>query len=419
MDYIVLSIPVFFILIGVEVLIAKISQSDLYRFNDAVTNISCGITQQITGVFTKTVLIVGYVYLYEHWRWFDLQENWLTWLLLFIGVDFFYYWFHRLAHEISLFWGTHIVHHQSEEYNLSVALRQSSLQGFVSMIFYLPLAVIGFNPVSFVTINAFQTLYQFWIHTKTIHKLPAWIEFVFNTPSHHRVHHGRNPKYIDKNHGGTLIIFDRLFGTFQAEEEEVVYGVTKPLASWNPVWANLDWYADMWKDLQRPMSWRDRLRLPFQRPGWLPDYLGGYRAPQPITPEVATVYDTKVPAGLNYYILMQYVLLLAATSYFLFNLRDYPMGQQVAISAFIVIGIMNLGGLFEKRRWAFLSEGGKWFLLLAASVWLAVLGTLTIPWMLLAIAFISGNAYWLAQYRHLPPNGLRTAAMLPERSSEA
>jgi len=210
-----------------------------------------------------------------------------------------------LAHEISFFWGTHIVHHQSEEYNLSVALRQSSLLGFVSMGFYFPLALLGFNPITFVTISAFQTLYQFWIHTKAIGKMPGWFEFVFNTPSHHRVHHGRNPKYIDKNHGGTLIIFDRMFSTFQAEEEEVIYGVTKPLASFNPVWANLDYYADFWKDLQLPMKWRDRLRLFYKKPGWLPEYLGGYRAPKEVSPDATLKYDIRIPLGHNYYILFQ------------------------------------------------------------------------------------------------------------------
>ena len=148
MNYIVLSTPIFFILIGVEVLISKLGKSDLYRFNDAVSNISCGIMQQIIGALTKTVMIVGYIYLYDHFRLFDIKDTWWTYLALFIGVDFFYYWFHRLSHEINILWGAHIVHHQSEEYNLSVALRQSTFQGFFSTIFYLPLAVIGFNPIA-------------------------------------------------------------------------------------------------------------------------------------------------------------------------------------------------------------------------------------------------------------------------------
>lgn len=356
MDYIVLSIPVFFILIGLELLISRMQKSKLYRFNDTVSNISCGLAQQISGVFFKTALIVAYLYLFKHYALFEIPNNLLTYTLLFIGIDFFYYWFHRLAHEISLFWGTHIVHHQSEDYNFSVALRQSSFQGFISMFFYLPLAILGFNPLAFVTINAFQTLYQFWIHTKTINKMPKWFEFVFNTPSHHRVHHGRNPKYIDKNHGGTLIIFDRMFGSFQEEEETVVYGVTKPLKSWNPVWANFDWYADLWKDLRQPMSWSDRFRILFKKPGWMPSHLGGPRQIPAVDPSQSINYDPQISPKLNYYILAQYVLLLSVSSFFLFKISSFSPTLQGILSIWIFWTIVNLGAFFDKKKWVWLSE---------------------------------------------------------------
>lgn len=356
MDYIVLSIPIFFILIGVEVVVSQLQKSSLYRFDDAVTNISCGILSQVSGVFFKTILVVGYIYLFDNYRLFEMPDTWWMYVLLFIGIDFFYYWFHRYAHEVSLFWGTHIVHHQSEEYNLSVALRQSSLQGFVSMIFYLPLALIGFNPLAFVTINAFQTLYQFWIHTKAINKLHPAIEYIFNTPSHHRVHHGRNPKYIDKNHGGTLIIFDRIFGTFQPEEEEVVYGVTKPLASWNPLWANFDYYADLWSDLRRPMSMVDKVKMLFMKPGWLPESLGGYRAPEQVSAATAVKFLTPVSRQLNIYILVQYLILLAITSYFLFQLNVFTRQEQLVLACFVVYSIVVFGALLERKSWAKLAE---------------------------------------------------------------
>ena len=351
MDYIVLSIPIFFILIGIELLISRLRKSELYRFDDAVTNISCGILQQVSGVFFKTILIIGYIFLFDNFKLFDIEDSFLTYTLLFVGVDFCYYWFHRYAHEVSILWGTHIVHHQSEEYNFSVALRQSSFQGFVSMIFYLPLALIGFNPVAFVTVNAFQTLYQFWIHTKTIDRLHPWIEYVFNTPSHHRVHHGKNPQYIDKNHGGTLILFDRWFGTFEPEVEEVIYGVTKPLASWNPVWANFDWYADMWKDLKRPMSFQDKIKLLFNKPGWLPESEGGYRAPQPIRGAYKK-FETKLSIRLNYYVLIQYILLLVVTSFFLFNIDQISRIEQLILGCFVIYSIVVFGALLEFKAWA-------------------------------------------------------------------
>jgi alkylglycerol monooxygenase len=356
LDYIVLSIPVFFLLIGVELLISKIAKSELYRFNDAVANISCGVTQQVTGVLFKTAMFIGYLLIYEHIRLFNVPDTWWSYVLLFIGVDFFYYWFHRYAHEISFMWGSHIVHHQSEEYNLSVALRQSAFQGFFSMIFYLPLAFLGFNPVAFVAINAFQTLYQFWIHTKTIGKLHPVFEFVFNTPSHHRVHHGRNPQYIDKNHGGTLIIFDRMFGTFEPEREEVVYGVTKPLASWNPIWANFDFYADLFQLIRKAPTWKDKWHILWNKPGWRPDSMGGPLKVPKVSTQSYEKFDTSIPAGLNYYVLAQYVGVIGLTSYFLFEIAGFGDWQIVVWSAWIFVSVGSLGGIFDLRRWSFFLE---------------------------------------------------------------
>ena len=220
-NYITLSIPIFFLLIGIELIVGRLKKEKLYRFNDALTNINLGIGSQVVGIMTKGLLFLAYLYLYEN-RIFTFENTWVTWLFLFLGVDFFYYWFHRASHEINAMWAAHIVHHQSEDYNLSVALRQSWFQGWFSWAFYLPLAVVGFDPIMFATMASLNTLYQFWIHTTTI-KTMGPLEWIFNTPSHHRVHHGSNPKYIDRNHAGSLIIWDRMFGTFQQEEEEGKY----------------------------------------------------------------------------------------------------------------------------------------------------------------------------------------------------
>ncbi|MEM7035379.1 MAG: sterol desaturase family protein [Bacteroidota bacterium] len=374
-NYIALAIPVFFLLIGIELLIGKLKQTKLYRFNDAVTNISCGIGQQVLAVFLKTILAVGYVYLWSHHRWMDLAaDQWWVWVICFFGVDFFYYWFHRYAHEVSVMWGGHIVHHQSEEYNLSVALRQGAFQSSFSWAFYLPLAIIGFDPFVFIIVNQFQTLYQFWIHTKAIQKLHPWFEFVFNTPSHHRVHHGVNPKYIDKNHGGTLIIWDRMFGTFAAEEEEPVYGVTKALKSWNPVWANFDYYVDVFRLAFKTKTIGDFFRVFTREPGWRPDYLGGPLTPQEVSEQTRPKYDTAVPSGLNYYVLFQYVVLLVVVSGFLFGAARFDEFFEggwanfwrFSIAGLIFLGIASLGGLLEKKRWAGIVESGRLLLLVGA-----------------------------------------------------
>ncbi|RZK53157.1 MAG: sterol desaturase family protein, partial [Pedobacter sp.] len=224
-DYIALSVPVFFILIGIELAYSFYKKLGYYRLNDSISNLSQGIGQQVTGLFMKTALFFGYTYIFENWRLLTMPKNVWIWIALFIAVDFFYYWFHRMSHQVNALWAAHIVHHQSEDYNLTVALRQSWFQGWFSWVFYLPLAWLGFDPVMFLTLSAFNTLYQFWIHTQAI-KSMGMLEHIINTPSHHRVHHGSNPKYIDKNHAGSLIIWDKMFGTFQKEEEQVYYGIT-------------------------------------------------------------------------------------------------------------------------------------------------------------------------------------------------
>ncbi len=357
LNLITLSIPAFFILIAVELLINKMKKTNLYRLNDTISNLSSGIISQVVGVFTKIVTIGVYVWIYNNFRVFkNIPNEWYTWILLFIGVDFFYYWFHRLSHEVSVLWGTHVVHHQSEEYNLSVALRQSATQTFGSFWFYLPLAFIGFSPTLFATIAAIQTLYQFWIHTRLIDKMPAWFEYFFNTPSHHRVHHGVNPKYIDKNHGGTLIIFDRMFATFQLEEEEVHYGVTSQLKSWNIAVANFDYYGWILQQLSKVKNAKDFFLVLLRKPGWRPAYLGGAIVPKEIDTQ-RQLYDAQSNRNVHIYIVFQFALLLAFASFFLFGVGDaehpkFNTLQKHIATFFIIFSVINIGGLFENKNWS-------------------------------------------------------------------
>jgi alkylglycerol monooxygenase len=358
MDIMIFAIPVFFLLIGVELLVAKLHRQEAYRVGDAVSNISCGIVQQVVGIFLRVLTLGAYVYLYKTCRVFDIPNTWWSYILLFVLIDLLYYWFHRYSHEISIFWGTHVVHHQSEDYNLSVALRQSAFQILISNVFYLPLALLGFDPVPFFLLNTIQTLYQFWIHTEAINKMPAWFEYIFNTPSHHRVHHGRNPKYIDKNHGGTLIIFDRMFGTFQPEDEAVVYGVTKPLNTWSPIWANMDYYRDLAKSLRRAPNWGDKLRMLYKNPGWQPDSLGGTPPFEEVRRENIQKYHTQLPAWANYYVLLQYAIVLLGTTFFLATAASRPIfsWQTIAMASGVIVSVWALSAILDRRAWAWQIE---------------------------------------------------------------
>lgn len=369
---IVLSIPIFFILIGIELVVERLSHRKLYRLPDAIANLSCGITSQLSGLFMRVLAIGVYEVIYSNLAFFTLDRNWMYWLALFLLTDFAYYWAHRMSHEINLFWGGHVVHHQSEEYNLSVALRQSSFQVVWTFAFSLPIAFLGFNTLDFALISALNTLYQFWIHTETINKM-GWFEYIFNTPSHHRVHHGRNPKYIDKNHAGSLIIWDKMFGTFQAEEERPTYGITKPINSWNAVWANFSHYAEMAKEMKMIPSWGDKIKYMFKKPGWLPDYLGGYRPAPEVDKRAYHKYDTPHPVQLNYYVLFQYVICLGVTAFFLFKQAQFTLGEKAIATTLISIWVVNCGVLFESKKWVQYSE---WIRIITYSLLLIAATTL-------------------------------------------
>lgn len=357
MQYIVYAIPAFFLLIGVELLIDKLKKSGFYRLNDTVTNINLGIGSQLAGLFIKGLTLGAYIYIYEHFRLIqEIPNQALTFILLFIGVDFFYYWFHRLAHEIGVLWGSHVVHHQSEEYNFSVALRQSWSQGMFSWVFYIPLAFIGFKPEMFVLVSALQTLYQFWIHTKFIHKLPKPIEYLFNTPSHHRVHHGQNPLYIDRNHGGTLIIFDRMFGTFQEELEPVVYGITKPANSWNPIRLNVDYWKDWFTHFIQANGWLNKLKTIYKTPGWTDKEIS-----TPIfSPASIHKFDIALSKQINAYVLFQFIVLLLLSSLLLNIIGDQSLHielyQKAIIALYMIFCLFAISAILENKSWSKIIE---------------------------------------------------------------
>ncbi len=405
MDYIVLAIPVFFVLIGVELLVARLQRRSVYRLADSLSDLGCGVIEQLFGIFMKTALFAAYLALYERFRLFEIPAGApVVWLLGLLGVDFFYYWFHRLSHEVGALWAAHVVHHSSEEYNLSVALRQSSFQMLFSWVFYLPLALVGLPPAVFVGLVAFNTLYQFWIHTRTIGRLGAF-EWIFNTPSHHRVHHARNPKYVDRNHGGTFIVWDRLFGTFAREEEEPVYGITTPLRTWNPLWANLHYWIELVSKARRVSRLADRLRLFLKPPGWQPLELGGYQAPPEVDRATYRKFDTPAPFGLSAYALAQFVVLLGAASALLFGERHVSRPTLALAALGLVLSVASVTSLVEGRRLALFVELGR--LALAACVLAAVAASS--GWPSVALVSVLGAAlcaYWLTRYRaHFAPAG--------------
>lgn len=412
MSIVTYSIPFFFLLIGLELLAAVFLKKKVYRLNDSIADLGCGIMQQSFGLFLKVFSIFLYGVAVQYLSvqvllgapaWATDLATWQGWavaLFAFILYDFLYYWAHRMSHETRLGWAGHVVHHSSEEYNLTVALRQSSFHLFFTSFFYVPMAIIGIPWEVFVAVAAINLVGQFWIHTRLIGKLWAPIEYVFNTPSHHRVHHGVNKKYIDKNHGAVLIIWDRLFGTFQAEEEEPVYGITVPLKSWNPFWANWHGIRDIFYYLARVRSVGDAFRVLFKGPGWRPDYLGG-EIPL-ATPDRATYRKFEVPltTALRAYAFTHFVVILGLAVYVLLFIPGPTIAppvdwaqlafptELVGFSAFIILSLTILGGVLGRKRWGFALEA---FRLTAVFVSAGVVGVQNEAWLLPAAA-VAGAA---------------------------
>ncbi len=273
-NIILYAIPFFILAMLVELYYTVKHHIHTYETKDAFSSISMGIGNVLLGFLSKAIVLAAFFYIYEHFRFFTIPLTWWSFILLFFAEDFSYYWFHRVSHECRLFWASHVVHHSSQRYNLSTALRQTWSGSFYSFIFWLWLPLIGFHPAMIMLQMSISLLYQFWIHTEAIKKLPKWFEAIMNTPSHHRVHHGSNPLYLDRNHAGILIIWDKLFGTFQPElkEEKVVYGLVKNIHTYNPIKiAFLEWFYLFKDSFSGKKTLKERLFYFTKPPGWKHD----------------------------------------------------------------------------------------------------------------------------------------------------
>jgi alkylglycerol monooxygenase len=358
-DPIAFAVPFFFLFIGGELYWAKKRGVSVYRFTDALTDLSCGITSQIVMIIWAAFQLAIYAWVYQHAHLVNLSASWggrwLPWLVAFVGVDFLYYWWHRLSHEVNVLWAAHVVHHQSEDYNLAVGLRQSVLTSWTALPFYLPLALLGVPTLVFAIVHALSTLYQFWIHTQLVGKFRGPLDWIFNLPSHHRVHHAINTPYLDKNYGATLVVWDRLFGTYAEEIEKPVYGITKPLASFDPMWAQVHYWLDMGRMMRAARRPIDKLRVWIASPAWKPE---GYAVDVPPIAD-RTKYDRPLSRRMVAYVAVQYVLVVTAT-FCLLTWHHAMTRTAVVLAGLAVLGaLVAIGALVEGRRWAVGAELGR------------------------------------------------------------
>jgi alkylglycerol monooxygenase len=391
-NIIAFAVPVFLATIMLEAAIARRQgRQGYYYFGTAMSDVATGTVFQVMEVFLKFIPLLIYVWVFDNYAMIHWGQNtWQVWVAALLLVDFLYYWWHRVSHVCNVFWAVHAVHHQSEDFNLAVALRQPLFEPITWFFFYIPMAVLGIPVEVFLTAYALDLLYQFFIHTELVGKLPAPIEWLFNTPSHHRVHHGVQDQYLDKNYGGILVIFDRLFGTFEKEGERVVYGTTVPLGSYNPLWCNFQYFEHMNSLARATSSWRDKVWVYFAHPAWLPRDL----APDPSEKKrlESEKYRPPVDRELAWYLAGQYLLIGSLMVPYLLFLPQFSWAQHAAGAGVVVLSNVAFLGLVERRRWADYLELSRGPMLAGAVTYLASLwfggwmlvgigvGTLVVMW---------------------------------------
>lgn len=397
LNYVAFAIPVFLGSIVIEAYIAKKREADVYNFGTAMSDLATGTVFQALEVFLKLATFGVYIWVYQNWSLIDWENApWAPWVIGILGVDLLFYWWHRASHVVNTLWAVHGVHHQSEDYNLAVALRQPAFEPITWFFFYVPLAFLGVSPEIYIVAYALDRLYQFFIHTQLVDKLPRPIEWLFNTPSHHRVHHGVQDQYLDKNYGAILIVWDRMFGTFEPEGETVVYGTTVPLGSYNPVWGNLQYFAHMAALAGKATRVRDKIWVWFAHPAWLPE--GVTRDPNEKKRLESDKYRREVSVVLAWYVAAQYLFIGTLMIPFLLLEHDFDLLQLAVGSGLIMLGSASLLGLIENKDWALTVErirgpltaiGVAWL----ASSWFGFIGVSVTGVAVLAIMMGSHAAY--------------------------
>ena len=351
-----LAIPLFMLFMAIEYLFLRLKGRNLHRFNDSINSLSMGLLLLISDALLKTYTFAVFIYLSENHRIFEFSvQDPITWILFFFAVDLCYYGFHRLAHEINFLWGAHVGHHQSEEYNLTTALRQSAFQYGFSWVFYLPLAILGCPPQVFLILFILLKIYQFWLHTQTILQIPL-MEGIFSTPSSHRVHHAKNPIYIDRNYGGTLVIWDRLFSSWQPEltSEPCHYGTTRPLNTLNPIKANFQHWSMLAKDSLHTNLWRNKIGLWFKPTGWRPQDCKSKSPTQSTLQKTGCMqrekYDPQVSTITKVYSGFSFLCIVLVAVMFIF-LAPSLSGMKLATGIIVIIyGLVVVNDFLEGRK---------------------------------------------------------------------
>ncbi len=349
MYFIALIIPAFFAFLFLEYGIASAQgKSNLFSYENSVTSLSIGIAERLLNLLITGSFYGLYYYLYENFALLEIPNHWITWIALLLATDFVWYWYHRLGHEINLFWGAHIVHHQSEEFNYTVSARITTLQATIRNVFWCLLPLIGFHPGMVISILVVHGTYSFFTHTQLIGKL-GWLEYIFITPSHHGVHHASNEKYLNKNYGDIFVFWDMLFGTFQIEEEKPLYGLTHPLKSRSFLWQHFHYYMEMLEACRRTGSVWKSIKILFGRPEDLDQKIRPKLEAKWLPRKSSPSYTFRFKAYLNIQLIITLVGLFLFTLFF----NHLSPIEITLVVVLILLTLINCGALMEQKHWIY------------------------------------------------------------------
>lgn len=351
LQYMALAVPFFLFFIGLEYLVARLKKRKIFRFTSSITNMNVGIAERVTDMLTAGSFYFFYDYLHKNFAIFDIEPGIFVWIALIFATDFVWYWYHRFGHEINLFWGFHVVHHSSEEFNYTAGTRITILQSVVRTLFWSVLPIIGFPAPMITTMLLVHGLYPFFTHTQLIGKLGV-LEYMLVTPSHHRVHHASNEQYLDKNFGDMFIIWDKLFGTFAAEEETCRYGLTTPLESHSFLWQHFHYLAELVIAMRATSGLGNKMKLLFGRPSGMDPDFREIAERRFLSRHRVKTHSTRF----RRYVLVQFVLMILGLFFLLLfehHLGTFPKTIAVLV---IFVTLINCGAILEQRRWVFYLE---------------------------------------------------------------
>lgn len=361
--WLALAVPFFLACIGLEYYVSLKRKKPVHHFNESVANINVGIAERLTDLLITALFYAAFTHIYEHWAIFHIPKNWMTWSILFLFTDFVWYWYHRAGHRINLFWSAHVVHHQSDDFNYTTSVRITVFQAIARGLFWCLLPLIGFSPMMITLLLTIHGVYPFFTHTRLIGKL-GWLEKILVTPSHHRVHHSSNVEYLDKNYGDMLIIWDKLFGTFQEETIEPVYGLTKPLNSYSFLWQHFHFYLELAIGFNRAKGWKAKMKVVFGKPDDLDPRIRTWLEQKLLRRKLYTPISGMV----RNFITFQTILTLAILCGIIYYHNELPAIEFFISACFILVSVIYTGAMLERKTWVFHLELIR-MLLLAAFVY--------------------------------------------------